>query len=93
MARPRKQETAAEWLIAFLRRGTGRQRASMIFTVGKLRGFSRRTLMRAKKELGIKSWPARGGWKLPRFWYLDYLTRLHIRPSPSRRKLHIDKQR
>jgi hypothetical protein len=71
------RNAAAEWLIGFLKQdrsrlwqGIAERRAADIKAAGAEQGYSWRTLNRIKKEHGIKSYPARGGWRKARYWYI-----------------------
>jgi len=84
------RQAAAQWLLHYLGRGHLR-RVTAIKAAGAKLGYSWRTLNRVKAQLGIKSFPARGGWRQPRYWYRDEFAQ-HVRQArPYRRKLKIDK--
>lgn len=69
--RPRKLEDAKKWLYNILKRMDCPSK--IVFKEGKIRGFSKTTLKRAKRELGVKSIfvgffsnPAENYW----YWFL-----------------------
>lgn len=87
------RQSAAEWLLRFLGRGHLRP-VKAIKTVGAKLGYSWRTLNRVKSELGIKSFPARGGWRRQRSWYRDEFAHHERRTLHDRlisKKVKIDK--
>jgi hypothetical protein len=80
-----------EWLVEFLRATGGKRAANEVYAEGDSKDFSRRTIDRAKRELGIESVKRGFGKDSVPYWVLPVADAPELEPDDDESCVHLSK--